>query len=442
MCTPQDVACGSAEHFSRRSLLKVAGMGGFASGLSWLTPLAERLAIAHEAGDSKAPAQSVIVLWLQGGPSQLETFDPQAGGKYGGDTKAIKTAARGVQLADGLEQLADQMQDVSLVRSIVSKEGDHERATYTVKTGFRPDPTIIHPSLGAIVCHQLSDAVEIPRHISILPNTFAARGGYLGDQFDAFRCPDPVNTIPDVMPRVENDRYLTRMKDLQSLVEGKFARGRLKDLDKNRTLHATAIEGARKMMTSDQLKAFSVKDAPQELKDQFGDSAFGRSCLAALQLVEVGVRCVEITLDGWDTHANNHNFCMNNKKILDPAFAALLKNLRERGLLEKTLVICGGEFGRTPQINPAGGRDHWPHGFSMALAGGGIAGGQVIGETSPDPKLDEKDRLQDVARPVEVEDIHATVLSAFGIDYAQELETPIGRPMALSKGKVIKELIS
>jgi len=196
------------------------------------------------------------------------------------------------------------------------------------------------------------------------------------------------------------------------------------------------------MMTSEQLKAFNVKDAPQSLQEEFGDTPFGRSCLAALQLVEVGVRCIEITLDGWDTHANNYNFCMNNKKILDPAFAALLKHLGERKLLDKTLVLCGGEFGRTPQINPAEGRDHWPHGFSLAIAGGGIAGGRVIGETAPEPKLDEKDRLKDVARPVEVEDIHATVLSALGIDYAQELETPIGRPMALSKGKVIQELIA
>ncbi|ADB16549.1 protein of unknown function DUF1501 [Pirellula staleyi DSM 6068] len=438
MCTPHDVACGSSDHLSRRSLLKVAGLGG----LTWLTPLAERLALAHAAGDPKAPAQSVIVLWMQGGPSQFETFDPHPGTKIGGSTKAIKTAAKGIEIADGLEQLADQMQHVSLVRSIVSKEGDHERATYTVKTGWRPDPTVVHPSLGAVVCHQLSDKVEIPRHISILPNTFSARGGYLGDQFDAFRCPDPINTIPDVIPRVENDRYLARMSDLQSVVEGKFARGRLKDLDQKRTLHATAIEGARKMMTSEQLKAFNVKDAPQALQEEFGDTPFGRSCLAALQLVEVGVRCIEITLDGWDTHANNYNFCMNNKKILDPAFASLLKHLGERKLLDKTLVLCGGEFGRTPQINPAEGRDHWPHGFSLAIAGGGIAGGRVIGETAPEPKLDEKDRLKDVARPVEVEDIHATVLSALGIDYAQELETPIGRPMALSKGKVIQELIA
>lgn len=429
--------CSWRQHFSRRTLLKSTAVAG----LGWLTPLAERLALSAERSKDKAAAKSLIVLWLQGGPSQLETFDPHPGTRIGGDTKAIKTAAKGIQLADSLPLLAEQMDSISLVRSIVSKEGDHERATYTVKNGYRPDPTLVHPSLGAILCHKLSDSIEIPRHISIIPSQWPARGGYLGATYDAFKTFDPVGPIPDVTARVPEERAQRRLDDLQNVVEARFARGRLKDLDQ-KTLHASSIAAARRMMSSEQLKAFNVSDAPEALRKEFGDTPFGRSCLAAVQLVEVGVRCVEVTLDGWDTHANNHEQCKARNAILDPAFAALIKQLKERDLLDSTIVMCAGEFGRTPRINPLGGRDHWPHGFCIALAGGGIRGGRVVGETSPEPKLDEKNRTADVADPRNVEDIHATILQAVGIDPTEELETPIGRPMALSQGKVITELLA
>jgi len=429
--------CSWRQHFSRRTLLKSTAVAG----LGWLTPLAERLAIGEERANESGRAKSLIVIWLQGGPSQLETFDPHPGKKIGGDTKSIQTAAKSIQIADSLPLLAEQMDSVSLVRSIVSKEGDHERATYTVKNGYRPDPTLVHPSLGAILCHKLSDSVEIPRHISIIPSQWPARGGYLGADFDAFKTFDPVGPIPDVTARVPEERAQRRLDDLQKVVEARFARGRLKDLDQ-KTLHASSITAARRMMSSDQLKAFNVSDAPETLRKEFGETPFGRSCLAAVQLIEVGVRCVEVTLDGWDTHANNHELCKGRNDILDPAFASLIKQLKERDLLENTIVMCAGEFGRTPRLNPLGGRDHWPHGFSIALAGGGLQGGRVIGETSPEPKLDDKDRLADVANPRNVEDIHATILQAVGIDPSEELETPIGRPMALSQGKVIAELLA
>ena len=155
---------------------------------AWLTPLSARLARAADEAPRGATAKSVIVLWLQGGPSQLETFDPHPGKAVAAGSQAIKTSAPGIQLGEGLPQLADQMHKVSIVRSIVSKEGDHERATYNVKTGFRPDPTLVHPSIGSVICHNLTDPkVEIPRHVSILPSQWPARGGYLGDQYDAFQ---------------------------------------------------------------------------------------------------------------------------------------------------------------------------------------------------------------------------------------------------------------
>jgi uncharacterized protein (DUF1501 family) len=435
-----DPSCHTADHYSRRTILRAAGL----SGLCWLTPLAERLARAAEEGPKGAAAKSVIVLYMEGGPSQLETFDPHPGRKISHTvTKAIKTRAEGVLISDWLPQTAEHMDRISLVRSVVSKEGDHERAAYNIKTGFRPDPTLVHPSLGAIVCHQTKDNVEIPRHVSILPGPWAPRGGYLGDQFDAFKTFDPSGPIPDVIARVHKTRAQKRLDDLQNVVEAQFARRRLKGLDE-KTLHATSIAAARKMMSSDQLKAFNVTAAPESVQKEFGDTPFGRSCLAAVQLVEVGVRCVEVTLSGWDTHAQNESLVKGRCEILDPAFAALMKQLKERDLLDSTIILWGGEFGRTPEIRglDGAGRDHWPHGFTIALAGGGIQGGRVLGATAPDPKLDENNRMQDLTDPCTVEDIHATVLHALGINFAKEIITPIGRPMVLSKGKVLQKLLA
>lgn len=437
MNTMNTYFCNSAEHFHRRTLLKAAG----ASGLLWLTPIAELLARAEEKSPRSKPARSVIVLWMQGGPSQLETFDPHPGSAVAYGSKAIETAVPGIQLGEGFDQLAELMPHIALVRSLVSKEGDHERAVYNVKTGYRPDPTLIHPALGAILCHKLVDQVEIPRHISILPGPWAGRGGYLGDQYDAFRVGDPLGPIPDVAPRVSAERFEQRKKHLHML-EDTFARGRLKNLDSEKTLHTTSINAATRMMSSDQLKAFNVKEAPQNQRDAYGDTAFGRGCLAALRLIEAGVRCVEVTLGGWDSHIKNHELQLAGVKTLDPAFAQLIRDLRERGLFESTIVLCAGEFGRTPRLNPAGGRDHWPHGFSVALAGGGIRGGQAIGETSPELHEGKPDLDRDVKKQVRVEDLHATILSQLGIDEHEELMTPIGRPMKLSEGAMVRELVS
>lgn len=436
--------CNSYEAFSRRQFLQSAAAVGLGGGaLSWLTPVAQALAQDAEKQPSGKAAKSVIVLWMQGGPSQFETFNPhpKPDSAIAGGTKPIKTAAKGIEIAAGLPLLAEEMASLSLVRTVTSKEGDHERATYNVKTGFRPDPTLVHPALGAIICHQLPGELEIPRHVSILPGQWPARGGFLGDQFDAFKTFDPRSPVPDVKARVDDDRFERRLADLD-VVEAQLARRRPLDLDAKRAIHRQSIAAARKMMTSEQLKAFDVSAASQSLRDAFGDTQFGRGCLAAVQLIEAGVRCVEVTQGGWDTHANNHQFCETQNQTLDPAFASLLKELKARKLLDSTIVLWAGEFGRTPQINGVGGRDHWPHGFTVALGGGGIAGGRVIGETNPEPKLDEKDRLQDLSEPHPVEDIHATVLHALGIDFAQELETPVGRPMALSKGTPIAALLA
>ncbi|MDF1814145.1 MAG: DUF1501 domain-containing protein [Verrucomicrobiales bacterium] len=425
-----DVSCGSADHWARRRVLKAAGL----SGLSWLTPMADQLALAADLGKTARP-RSVILVWLQGGASQLETFDPHPGKTIAYGSGAVDTPVKGIQLGEKLVQTAELMEDFSLIRSVVSKEGDHARATYNIKTGHRLIPGLEHPSVGAIVCHELEDPkIDIPTHISIIPANFAARGGYLGAHFDAFQIGDPNSPVPDVASRVSEKRTKERLESL-SVLEESFAKGRLANLDRNRTQHITNLERARRMMTSDQLAAFDVSQETKADREAFGDSPFGRGCLAAVRLIECGVRCVEVTLNGWDTHANNRDLQNRKVELLDPALASLIRTLKARDLYEETIVICATEFGRTPKQNVAEGRDHWPHGFSILLGGGGLAGGKVIGET--DPEGDSKDP----ANPVDVEDVHATVYEALGIDYEFELPTPINRPVPISEGVPVRELL-
>ncbi|MGY8767411.1 MAG: DUF1501 domain-containing protein [Pirellulales bacterium] len=427
------INCGSRAHLSRRNILKAAGLGC----ASWLTPLSTQLALSAEQQKKKKRPQSVIMLWLQGAPSQFETFDPHPGTMYGGDTTAIKTSMKGVEFSSNMPQSAEVMQDLTLLRCTLSKEGDHERAAYNMKTGYRPDPTLIHPSIGAIVCHELSaTGIEIPRHVSILPGPWPGRGGFLGNGHDAFKMYDPKDKLPDLIRQVPEARFAQRRKDLDVL-ENSFLARRRPDLEKNKTIHLGTVDNAIKMMSSEQIKAFDISKTPKALLDDFGDTPFGRGCLCATQLIETGVRCVEITLTGWDSHVNNHEIQKGKTEILDPAFAALIKLLKEKDLYDDTIVICCGEFGRSPGINPLGGRDHWPHGFSVALGGGGIRRGLVLGETDPEGskiKPEHKDAYN-------VEDIHATIHHALGVDHTLEYNTPIGRPMAISHGKVIDKIL-
>lgn len=431
-------SCNSPSHFSRRTILKLAGF----SGLSWLTPLARQLSRASQANPAKK-AKSLIVLWLAGAPSQLETFDPHPGTEIAAGSLALKTRAKGILIGDGFQQLADQMDSVSLIRAITSKEGDHERAVYNIKTGYRPDPTLKHPSIGSVICHQTVDSknqvVGIPRHISILPGQWPSRGGYLGDRYDAFKVYDPLKKVPDVLPRVSGSRQTTRIQKLK-FVDQQFLRGRQNNQVVGDTLKYSNLDLALSMMSSEQLNAFDVSKASIAERARFGDTPFGRSCLAAVQLVSAGVRCIEITLNGWDTHANNHALQKGRIDILDPALAALIAELKKREMLDSTMVVCGGEFGRTPWVNAVGGRDHWPHGFSIAIAGGGVQGGRVIGETSPTPKQGSKTPLKDLDDSHSIADVHATIMHGLGIDYQQELDTPIGRPMKICEGQPILRL--
>ncbi len=408
------------------------------AGLSWLTPLSQYLAIGAE--KSRKRPKSVIVLWLQGGASQLETFDPHPGSKIAHGSTAIKTSVKGIKFGAGLERTAELANEFSVLRSVTGDEGDHARAIYHTKTGFRPFPGLLHPSIGSIMCHELpipitgGKPLDIPTHISILPSSFPARGGYLGAKFDAFQVGDPVRPVSDLSSRVDQKRDQRRLASLDVL-EQSFARGRLPDLEGSRTLHRASIGNAKAMMSSKLLSAFNVSDHPASERDAFGDTPFGRGCLAALELVQAGVRCVEVTLNGWDTHINNHEEHQKQNHILDPALSSLIRGLKERELYEDTILLVGTEFGRTPKLNITEGRDHWPHGFSVLLGGGGLRSGLAIGET------DSSGEKKTPHRKIAVDDIHATVLSALGVDIESELITPIGRPLPLSEGRLIRELL-
>jgi hypothetical protein len=434
--------CSSLRNYHRRQFLR---NGAFATGgllsQGMLTRLAERLSIASESKSSDAVrAKSLILLWMQGGPSQLETFDPHPDSKIGGETKAIATSVSGLQIASTLPRTAEIMHRATLIRSMVSKEGDHERATYNMKTGWRPDPTLIHPAIGSVVCHQTEDNIEIPRHISILSGQWPSRGGYMGSVLDAFKTGDPKDPLPNLKSYTDKKVFESRLDDLQNVVESEFRRGRLRELDKNKTLHQSSTVRATTMMASDQIKAFDIGLEPSQVVDSFGDNSFGRGCLAAIRLIEQGVRCVEVELSGWDTHVENYSLQRGRCAILDAALHSLIQQLEERGLLNQTIVMCGGEFGRTPKINVADGRDHWPTGFSTFLAGGPFRAGHVHGETTHELNETGTDPLKGVRDAVKIEDLHATLLHSFGIDFSKELQTPIGRPLTLSAGSIIKSL--
>ncbi|MEX0725998.1 MAG: DUF1501 domain-containing protein [Planctomycetaceae bacterium] len=377
--------------------------------------------------------RSLLTIWLSGGPSQLETWDPHPGGKIGGEVKAIPTRIPGVQIASLFPQIAEQIDCLSVIRSMVSEEGDHERGSYYLKTGYRPDTQLIHPAIGAIAARELPrESLEIPSFISLGDGPFPSRGGYLGDRYDPFRVFSPRDGLYNMQAPVADDRQSRRLKNLE-VVSRAFRTGRKPLVEK--TLHQHTVEQALKMMTSEQLAAFKYEQEPEAIRRNYGDTDFGTGCLLARRLIEQGVQSVEVVLPGWDTHASNHEGHITQSKKLDAPLAALLRDLKERDLLSSTLVMVLGEFGRTPNINPLEGRDHWPTGFSCLIGGGGIKSGLLIGETDP------TGQKKDPTDPVKVKDLYATVLTALSIDPAYEVITPIGRPMVFSDGTAIGRLL-
>jgi hypothetical protein len=411
------------DSLSRRDMLRLGAFGLGSLGLGLGLPRA-----AWAGGEPAAKA--LIVLWLDGGASQLETFDPHPGTKIGGPTKAIATKQKGVSFAAGLPRLAERADRLAVIRSLVTKEGEHQRGRYLMRTGYPMVATVKHASVTAAVAHDLApEAVKIPHHVSFLSKN-PPRGGYLGTRFDAFQVGDPRKPVPDLISPVGNQRFERRLEGLDVLEKG-FRRGR-----KGRvadTGHLALAKRAKQMMDSPQVKAFDVRLESSKTREAYGDTPFGRGCLAARRLIEIGVPAVEVSLSGWDTHFDHFDLTPPLTNALDRGFSALLDDLAQRKLLQNTLVLCMSEFGRTPAINPLGGRDHWTRGFSMALAGGGLRVGHTMGSTDPEGKKPPEGQVQP-------KDVYATVLRQLGVDGAQVFDSPQGRPITLNQGKPLKAL--
>jgi uncharacterized protein (DUF1501 family) len=362
---------------------------------------------------------------MQGGPSQFETFSPKPGHENGGETKAIPTAVPGIEIAENLPHMAKVAGDLCILRSMTSKEGSHPRATYLMHTGYLPTASVKYPTLGSHVAHQLGDrGAELPNFVRIGgPGRDGGSGGILGVEFDPFVVGNPGVLPANTRPATTNARYERRL-DLVDRLDSHFAdAGAKAEVADHRKLY----EKAARMVLSPKMQTFDISTEKSEVIEAYGDSNFARGCLLARRLVEKGVTFVEVVLGGWDTHENNFERVRNLCGTIDQPIAQLIRDLKERGLLDSTLVVWMGEFGRTPRINPRGGRDHYPRAFNVALAGGGVKGGQVIGRTDPGGTA-----VAD--QPAGVPDLLRTICTGLKIDPDHENLSSIGRPIKVVDG--------
>ncbi len=425
----------SARCCSRRSVLRTSLLAGVAAALA---AARMRPALAQErptppgellAGHGKA--ERAILVYLAGGPSHIDTFDPKPGRETGGPFVPVATRIPGVVLGQHLPKLAARMLDCALIRSMTSKEGNHSRARTLVHTGYPPEATVRHPTLGSSVSAEVApEEFELPNFVSIGPEQDGP--AFLGVRHAPFVVSDPTKP-PDNLayhPFVGEDRVERRLELLRGLQED-FARthGRATTAG-----HDEMFAKAKRLVDSPLRSAFDLGAEPAAARAPYGSTKFGQGLLMARRLVEAGVSCVEVVLNGWDTHEDNFARVAALSAELDTGLAALLDDLKSRGLLDSTLVACFGEFGRTPRITERGGRDHWAKAWSALLAGGGVVGGQVVGAT-------DADGMEPADRPVQVADLHASIWHAFGVDPWTEY-TANDRPILLTpkEGRIVREL--
>lgn len=391
-------------------------------------------AMEAHAASARKTTKSCIVLWMGGGPSQLDTWSLKPESKNGGEFRPIATAAPGVEISEHLPTVAGQMRHLSIVRSLNSNEGNHDRGTYKMHTGYAPNPTIVHPGFGSVVSYELGGKLgdfDLPHCVAI--NGAGADAGFLGMTHAPFQISNPSGDIANLKPPAGTENRMARRMAMLGSVEASFIReGR----GQAAVDHRAVYEKTRRMMTSRLLQAFNVRGEPEAVREKYGNNGFGQGCLMARKLVEAGVSYVEVSLGGWDNHNNIFDTLSNNLlPTLDKGMGALVEDLAQRGLLDQTLVVWMGDFGRTPRINQDGGRDHWPNSWSVVMGGAGIKGGQVVGET-------DKDGVDIVDRPVGVMDVIATMTKAMGIPLDTQYTTPRGRPSkVVDGGEPIKELI-
>jgi uncharacterized protein (DUF1501 family) len=405
---------------SRRGFLRCLGTG---AGLA----LFDRLTL--HADELRRQRKAVILLWMAGGPSQFETFDPKPGADTQGPSRAVSTAVPGIEIAEHWHKVAGITKDLAVIRSMTSKEGNHGRATYLLHTGYAPSGGIVHPGFGSVVASEIGpEDFDLPHFVSI--SGPSAGSSFLGVPFAPFVVSDP-NRPPDNLRATVGGNRVKRRLELLKQMEAPFARDGAGDQVRD---HQALYGQTAQMVLSPRVKAFDLDGEPDRMRSFYGRSAFGQGCLMARRLVEAGVTFVEVQSSGWDTHANELNALKTLIPPVDQGMAALVADLKERGLLDRTLVIWMGEFGRMPRINLTAGRDHFPAAFNLALAGCGVEGGQVIGAT---------DRLgtEVVERPVTVPDLFCTFCRALGINPRKENQSNVGRPLKIVEdGHAVREV--
>lgn len=407
----------------RRDFLRVVGAGAVGASLGWT----DRVGLA--ANTLRREGKRCVLLWMEGGPSQFETLDPKPAA---GSAASIATAVPGVHLSENLPEIAGVLDRAALVRSLTSKEGSHPRAQYLMHHGYLPMGGVKFPTLGSNVADQLGDAAaELPSFVRIGGRGRTAGGaGLLGVDYDPLVLNDPTQPPRNARPMTGVARYRRRLGLLDRL-ETDFGAVEGADVVAD---HRRLVAAASEMILSPGMDAFDIGQEPTAVRESYGEGRFAAGCLLARRLLESGVTFVEVTQNGWDTHQDNHKKVAENCAKVDRATAQLIRDLADRGMLDSTLVVWMGEFGRTPKVNPRGGRDHYPRAFSALLAGCGVTGGAVVGATD-----DEGSAVAD--RPVTPKDLYQTIYRALGIDAEYENVSLTGRPIKLvDEGAAVDEL--
>lgn len=439
--TPAPIVCGGP---SRRSILKAGALGFLGLGMDDLLRLRS---LASSPSGPEAKPRGCILIWLAGGASHLDTFDPKpdAPTDVRGEFKPIATSVPGLQISEVLPNLAKVMDRATLIRSMTSPEADHDRASHHLLTGYRPTPAQVYPGYGSVVAKwREARRGLLPPYIAIPDAPVFSSSGYLTPAYDPFAVAGDPNQegfrVRDLSPpdRLTLERLLRRRAMVRSLDE--FARDvPPTTLTRSRDQFS---EQAYSLMTSSAAQAaFRIGGEPAEVREKYGRNPFGQSCLLARRLIEAGVAFVTVNDRGagplgWDTHAQNFPTIKNTlAPPLDQGLAALITDLADRRLLDDTLVVMMGEFGRTPKINPNAGRDHHGRANSVLLAGAGIPGGLVLGKT--DERGDSP-----AERPVTPADLASVLFQKLGIDPEHTYESPDGRPLRLvDRAEPPKELL-
>ncbi len=389
-------------------------------------------AIYANSEELKRNRKSAILLWMGGGPATIDIWDLKPGAATGGPFRPISTTGD-LQICEHMPMMAQQMHNMSIVRSMSTREADHNRGRYYMHTGFVPNPNIEHPSYGSVIAHETMDqrpGLEIPPFVSI--GGASAGPGFLGMAWSPFSVTSN-GRIRNLEMKLEGTRLRDRMAALE-MIESGFAK-RTRDLPASE--HAKVLKKTFDLMTSSQMEAFRVEKEPEDVKERYGTDNFGQGCLLARRLVEAGVPFVEVDLGGWDNHNGIHNILKDTKlPQLDRAMSALMEDLEQRGMLQDTVVMWMGEFGRTPRINQNAGRDHFARAWSCVVGGGSLKGGLAVGETSSDGTAVETE-------PFSSEDLMSTVCKGLGISTEKTFTSKNGRPMKIAGGgKIISELMA